>query len=438
MAGNCLCVGDHMDSNVSHRQHWRFHAPLPHRFGHTLQGGPTAVNTWPRLAEYFARFQLNRNLCCTLEVLAPKLSSVPLHVRSFVDRKTRIPNGNSEPSASARLSEPSVTNKARSEVHAAVSAFLKKNVNLKQVATSKRHIRTKRGRVDHPTLEASIIICGPSTDEDSSGGSTSPEVGSYPVFSRLDDREDTSFDELRSETARMTLIRMVNNVPLLDGAESAACGLVHGLAAKHHLWSSYGLSLSMSSNDGSDGHSMMTGSPVFAVDDNETMRPFLRGQSNVHRQIDSQSDDEDDDDSDYSARNDRTALVNRWGCTGNKKRANSARSKQATLPAHLRLGDILMIVQIQAEPSALPLPTLSKVCQTQRSKDQIKMTQYLRIILFGMRSFPEASRIVCRQVISHRIQHACIVGTFMQSFCDKGKDPHEQSLHRPCTRARRW
>jgi hypothetical protein len=46
-----------------------------------LQGGMVALKAWPRLAEYFARYQLSLGLKCSLEVLAPSLSRVPLLIR---------------------------------------------------------------------------------------------------------------------------------------------------------------------------------------------------------------------------------------------------------------------------------------------------------------------------------------------------------------------
>jgi hypothetical protein len=39
-----------------------------------------ARSTWPRLSEYFARFRLSLGLICSLEVLAPTLSRLPLRV----------------------------------------------------------------------------------------------------------------------------------------------------------------------------------------------------------------------------------------------------------------------------------------------------------------------------------------------------------------------
>ena len=52
------------------------------------QGGPDAATVWPRLAEYFARFQLS-DMSCSLEVKAPTLSTVPLYIRPTFETERR-------------------------------------------------------------------------------------------------------------------------------------------------------------------------------------------------------------------------------------------------------------------------------------------------------------------------------------------------------------
>ena len=52
------------------------------------QGGPDAAAVWPRLAEYFARFQLS-DMSCSLEVKAPTLSTVPLYIRPTFELERR-------------------------------------------------------------------------------------------------------------------------------------------------------------------------------------------------------------------------------------------------------------------------------------------------------------------------------------------------------------
>ena len=52
------------------------------------QGGSEASAVWPRLAEYFAQFQLS-DMSCSLEVKAPTLSTVPLYIRPTFEMKHR-------------------------------------------------------------------------------------------------------------------------------------------------------------------------------------------------------------------------------------------------------------------------------------------------------------------------------------------------------------
>jgi hypothetical protein len=90
--------------------------------------------------------------------------------------------------------------------------------------------------------------------------------------------------------------------------------------------------------------------PMYAVRDSDQVVPFIR--SGTHDQYDM---DEWDEESQYD--DDSSSGDEREGRSTQRKR--SARNK--FLPAHLRLGNVLLIVQITAKPSSLPLPTLSKV-----------------------------------------------------------------------------
>ena len=55
-----------------------------------FKGGEEAQRAWPRLAEYFARFQLSIDLPCSLEVKAPTLQSTPLYIRPPAEMERRI------------------------------------------------------------------------------------------------------------------------------------------------------------------------------------------------------------------------------------------------------------------------------------------------------------------------------------------------------------
>jgi hypothetical protein len=74
--------------------------------------------------------------------------------------------------------------------------------------------------------------------------------------------------------------------------------------------------------------------PTFGVRDSTQVAPFL--QSGIHDLYELNQEEENSD-------------------------AASVHGRHGFLPAHLRIGNILVIVQIHAKPSSLPLPTLSKV-----------------------------------------------------------------------------
>ena len=322
-----------------------------------------AFHAWPRLAEYFARFQLSRELHCSLEVLAPKLSLTPLFVRSSLEREKRwgrspekqgkadgeeewtedMAETNSDDS-SADASTPHHIEQEkdaeeRQKTVVAVSAFLKRTVELKNVARSLQNIGFKRGRGVCPTLEVSLIVCGPQSNHQDSPPSESTRQ-----------RGPSQSDEdhtIEVPSARLTMIRMVNRVPLLDGAEAAACGLVQGVSSMQCVWSSFGLEVL----HGKGARSPTSHSPTFLVRDSENVRPFFERKT-THRLYDEAESLTSDDES--------SASVSQRADSESKKRKRNA-AAPFMLPAHLRLGDILLIIQINSDPKSLPLPTLSKV-----------------------------------------------------------------------------
>ena len=54
-----------------------------------IKGGFPTRMAWPRLAEYFARFQLSLGLQCSLQVMAPTLSPIPLFIRPLREIESR-------------------------------------------------------------------------------------------------------------------------------------------------------------------------------------------------------------------------------------------------------------------------------------------------------------------------------------------------------------
>ena len=296
-----------------------------------------AHRAWPRLAEYFARFQLSLGLPCSLEVMAPTLSTVPLFVRSPLERQFKNRpatnfsqrdgdewNPDAADADSDSVSSMEVDNDIRKEIQRAVSCFLKRNVDLNNVAHSTQPIRNgKRRTKNSPTLEVDVIVYEKSSD---------------------DDDEETNNTDMPS--AQMTLVRMVNRIPLLDGAEAPACGLVQCVASQQSMWASFGLSV----RHGTDltAQDLRLFVPTYAVRDSDNVASFFQNRS-PHQLFEIQEDEyEEDEDS----------VIERGNDDDEKPKAR--KRKHLLLPAHLRLGNVLLIVQIHAKPSSLPLPTLSK------------------------------------------------------------------------------
>ena len=218
----------------------------------------------------------------------------------------------------------------RKDLLKCVQDFWGSPVKLENIAHSIQPIRLdasarKISSSSHPRLQVDMVVCGPNESHHD------------------DDDDDGNDDGMSSEepVATIRLVRMVNRIPLLDGAEASACGLVQGVANKV-VWGSFGLQVTKSSTSNADTAWI----PVFHVQDSDQIAPFF--QSRTHALWEASKDDHleaDDDDGGMDA-----ALKKR-------KRA----TQDFLLPAKLRLGKILLIIQIHAQPSFLPLPTLSKV-----------------------------------------------------------------------------
>ena len=297
-----------------------------------------AHRAWPRLAEYFARFQLSLGLPCSLEVMAPTLSSVPLFVRSPLESNALRVAGNpihnidndewnpdkvdADSDSACSTNDDSDTHK---DIQRAVSCYLRCNIELRNVAHSIQYIRNgKRRTKNSPTLEVDLIVY----EKDDNDG---------------DNEEANNNPEMPS--AQMTLVRMVNRIPLLDGAEASACGLVQCLASKKSMWASFGLS----ANHGTDltAQDLRLFVPTYNVRDSDSVASFFHNR-NPHQLF--EMHDNDVGNTDESGRS---------GDEEDSKPKSNMRS-MPLLPAHLRLGKVLAIIQIHAQPSSLPLPTLSK------------------------------------------------------------------------------
>lgn len=321
-----------------------------------------ALRAWPRLSEYFARFQLSLGLPCSFEVMAPTLCSRPLFVRSSLERqqqqhnqlkikKSRKKNKSAaddeddggddewDPDIADISSDSDCSIEAdediRIQIQRAVSGHVSRNIDIRNVAHSMQPIRNgKRRTKNSPMLEVDMIAYKKSTDEE--------------------ETEET--DEGEMPSAQMTLVRMVNRIPLLDGAEAAACGLVQSVATKKSIWTTFGLSIQHGTDQTDQDLRFFT--PTYSIRDSDSVSSFFQSRNPLYEMHEEEYDDDDEQEKYASDGFSDDGLMD--ADTRKRKARKTRKRKEFLLPAHLRLGNILLIVQIHAKPSSLPLPTLSK------------------------------------------------------------------------------
>lgn len=341
-----------------------------------LQGGEEAQKSWPRLAEYFARYQLSLDIACSLEVLAPSLCRRPLMIRppSEMERRGRHMEetkvGESEevdndewdgddgcdnddedndnrvqmPSVSKAVRERETAEKEKNKKMAllckAAELYKGRPVSLKNVALETHPIRRhgENGPCTKSTsmLEVSVIVFGPEPECNNDSDDESVQSGCFR----------SQHDSNPKKSADLQLVRMVNGIPLLDSPEAVACGLVQKISGSASNWNSFGLEVSLKKHVDSAEHAH-DDTPMFGVEDSAQVAPFFR--ESAHGLF-CGSDESSSSDDDISDPENRT-----------RKRKKVKCGLSSLLPAALRLGEMMIIVQIKAKPSALPLPTLSKV-----------------------------------------------------------------------------
>jgi hypothetical protein len=275
--------------------------------------------------------------------------------------------GGTDSEASALNSEPPSIE--RLGIWKATQLFLGRPVDLANVAHVRVPIRTKSKatanrkpqKLAHsgPKLEVDVIVHGPDDDADDY------QYGTEAGFDGPDedrDSDDESFlkghskkigNTETSSSASMVLIRMVNKIPLLDSSEAVACGLVQGLSSKKRMWNSFGLEVSMKHDRANVGRL-----PTFEVRDSEQVAPFFK--KGAHNLLENDDDSELVGDGEFDDNSSNGELGADISATVGAKRKRQP-SRRRLLPASVRLGNILVIAQIHAEPTTLPLPTLSKV-----------------------------------------------------------------------------
>jgi hypothetical protein len=362
------------------------------------KGGTSSILAWPRLAEYFARFKLSLGMTCSLEVLAPTLSRVPLWVQpnrndhpiaqlGRVSKKKKNPihfatdalgDECSMPTNASSLKNEDISyhlkdkaTSARSEqkktpppdpnrvkIWKATQNFLGCSIELANVAHSTVPIRIdgdlsdtrslKKKRLSGPQLTVGVVVHGTTNMQDDEWAMNEASGELQDETRNLISDKETFVAESTSirESASMVVIRMVNKIPILDSAEAVACGLVQCVASKKRMWNSFGLEVNM--NFDSENFSL---TPTFDVRDSEQVIPFFK--QGAHNLLEIDVDDRDaSGGSIYESDNE---------FEHSRAKRKKETNRRRLLPASVRLGSILVIVQIHAEPTTLPLPTLSKV-----------------------------------------------------------------------------
>ncbi|CAB9511646.1 expressed unknown protein [Seminavis robusta] len=251
----------------------------------------------------------------------------------------------------------------RQDMHRAVELYLGHAVELKNVAISRQPIRigsqpkrrTRGAKNAGPSLAICFVACGVVHDN---GERDEEDDEDDSVYRELQDRQ---LDASSSEAATLMMVRMVNRIPLLDGAEASSCGLVQGLLLKKRVWNSFGLEVTSTGplgqsavqGDSHAGKLALTKLPTFQVHDSDQVAPFFKSANHaLFEDTFDEEPEEEEEDSDLDI--DIEDVLRRQGKRKRKKRRNWL------LPAGIRLGKILVVMQIDAEPSTLPLPTLSK------------------------------------------------------------------------------
>jgi hypothetical protein len=289
-----------------------------------------------------------------LEVKAPVLATMPLFVKSQQERRSkwntitheRPWNENiTSDNESIHISSPKKQSQkskeeeeTRKEIQIAASEYLRKSIELKNVAHSQQNIRNPAVNGRYPILEVDMVVFAPNEDQNDDDSES----------------ESDNWIPLESRTATMALIRMVNRVPLLDSAEASACGLVQGITSRASIWNAFGLNVTKS-NERARKEALHKGRsfvPYFTVKDSDHVAPFF--ERGTHSRFEDGSDMESESEDDSGGRDDTENIHSR------NKRKQKGKRKVILLPAHIRLGNILLLVQINADPTTLPLPTLSK------------------------------------------------------------------------------
>jgi hypothetical protein len=271
-----------------------------------------------------------------------------------------------------------LVNDERHAIWKAAETFLGRPIRINDVAhsiipiTSNTSSNLKKRTLDskfkdpsglQPMLRVSLIVCGPNE-----------EPVEYPYddidFPNICEGEENlrsngSLPEnlsKESSSASLSLVRMVNNIPLLDSSEALACGLVQGLLSKKSLWNAVGLEINVMAPDSLEVTDTCR-TPTFEVTDSDQVAPFFK--QGVHKVLQTDylaiEDSVSSSIGTYSRDRDVALTEAPMLASVTSPVGMSLKRQPKLLPASLRLGSILLVIQINSRPSTLPLPTLSKV-----------------------------------------------------------------------------
>ena len=323
---------------------------------------------------------------------SPRESSSDDDVESNYNDDDSITSQQNSSGGTKRQISTANNRKIRESLRKAVRAYLCQPVDIRNVAHSLQPIRRVSATAEYNNRGNEFTLGGnihrkrktpPSRSNSDSNSIPLLEVDMIIFDDEQEDdfkfhhenESDRSYESLLSkDTARLVLIRLVNRVPILDGAEAYACGIVRGIASKQKVWNSFGLDIdtmnsatSVSNNNESTEEAFSQEYktkffvPEYTLKDSSQVAPYFRQQNtktNNHHLYEGNRDE-----SSCSSDDSRSSDVS---CSSNDiKRTSKKRKENKLLPAGARLGNILIIVHIYANPSALPMPTLSKVCDLQ-------------------------------------------------------------------------
>ena len=303
------------------------------------QGGATASRAWNRIVIYLKRFHLSPTRC-SIEVLAPTLAKLPIVVRCRVDPSCDgCPTSSQDSSESFQEGFDSHNDDTPSVDHQNVAMVKVQNAYL-QERKALQHAAQMYGFFDLPLKLCNIahaenmIRQSEQSSGDSNSSKDSPNITVDIIVSPKDETANL-IDCDGSDCCLLELVRMVNSVPLLDSVESIGCGLVRAMKSSV-IWSSFGLTVLGGTESNED-----TWINRFKVRDSDQVAPFF--QPSNHKLWDRKADVEYQD---------------HVGKLQENKRKR--KSSKLMLPAKVRLGKMLVIVNIQAAPNVIPMPTLTK------------------------------------------------------------------------------